>query len=70
MKKEYSCLFDKNVMKPYLGTTIANWVHRIFLPFLRPGLMVNNKTTRFFSPKKEEKIFQCIPHKKKVCLSV
>ena len=32
MKKEYSCLFDKNVMNPYLGTTIANWVHRIFLP--------------------------------------
>ena len=42
MKKEYSCLFDKNVIKmklktnknvmnPYLGTTIANWVHRIFL---------------------------------------
>ena len=44
MKKEYSCLFDKNVMKPYLGTTIANWVHRIFLPFF----------LHFFGQKKSE----------------
>ena len=61
MKKEYSCLFDKNVMNPYLGTTmVANWVHRIFLPKKRhkeKGALAKKKTGRFSNYfQKSEKI--------------